>query len=294
MLLVTRKEWGAVAPSSPIPRIPGPVTSVTFHYEGPKMGMFDHSHCPSVVRGIQAYHMQHNGWLDIAYNALVCYHGYTFEGRWLGARSAANGTNEGNGTSYAICGMWGDGDTLTDLAKHAYLETRAYFMANATGAKVWPHQHWFNTSCPGTPVIDWIAAGYPDPLGATVVPTPAIDLTPTDKAVAVDFPTGGGILTFAADGGVFSEEGAGFFGALGGVRLNAPIVWGGCTDSGKGYWMVGADGGIFSFGDARQIIPYLPLMNEYALGQRHIVTARRRGNGLMLVSNLGERYPLGV
>lgn len=292
MLLVPRNEWGAVAPSAPVARIPGPVTSVTFHYEGPQMGFYDHSHCSSVVKGIQEYHMKAKGWVDIAYNALVCYHGFTFEGRWLGARSAANGTNPGNSTSYAICGMWGVGDPLTPQAQHAYLETRGYFMAHGAGSIIYPHKYWFNSACPGIPVDVWIKAGCPDPLqGAPIVPS---DPTPTDKAVAIDYPPSGGVVTFAADGGVFTEEGAGYFGGLGGTHLNAPIVWGACTDSGQGYWMVGADGGIFAFGDAHPISPYLPLFTEYAVGARRITTARRRGAGLVLMSNLGERYPLGV
>ena len=42
-----------------------------------------------------------------------------------------------------------------------------------------------------------------------------------------------------------------FFGSTGGLRLNQPIVGMSGTRSGPGYWLVAADGGIFSFGDAR-------------------------------------------
>ena len=34
------------------------------------------------------------------------------------------------------------------------------------------------------------------------------------------------------------------------TALNSPIVAAAATPSGKGYWLVGSDGGIFSFGDA--------------------------------------------
>jgi hypothetical protein len=37
---------------------------------------------------------------------------------------------------------------------------------------------------------------------------------------------------------------------MGAVRLNQPIVGMAATPSGNGYWLVAADGGIFSFGDA--------------------------------------------
>ena len=54
----------------------------------------------------------------------------------------------------------------------------------------------------------------------------------------------------AADGGVFSfcEP---FYGSMGGTRLNRPIVGMAATPDGGGYWLVAADGGIFTFGDAR-------------------------------------------
>jgi len=35
------------------------------------------------------------------------------------------------------------------------------------------------------------------------------------------------------------------------MHLNSPIVGMAATRSGKGYWLVAADGGVFSFGDAR-------------------------------------------
>jgi Beta-lactamase enzyme family len=42
-----------------------------------------------------------------------------------------------------------------------------------------------------------------------------------------------------------------FFGSLGNLTLNAPIVGIAGTPDGGGYWLVAADGGVFTFGDAR-------------------------------------------
>ena len=42
-----------------------------------------------------------------------------------------------------------------------------------------------------------------------------------------------------------------FHGSTGNIRLNQPIVGGIATASGRGYWFVARDGGVFSFGDAR-------------------------------------------
>jgi hypothetical protein len=59
----------------------------------------------------------------------------------------------------------------------------------------------------------------------------------------------GGYWLATSDGGVFSYDTA-FFGSLGGTHLNAPIVDITPTPDGGGYYLVGADGGVFTFGDA--------------------------------------------
>ena len=43
---------------------------------------------------------------------------------------------------------------------------------------------------------------------------------------------------------------AGFYGSMGGHHLVAPTVGTAVTPDGRGYWLVAADGGVFSFGDA--------------------------------------------
>ena len=54
----------------------------------------------------------------------------------------------------------------------------------------------------------------------------------------------------ASDGGIFNFGGAGFFGSLGSLTLNKPIVGMAATPDGGGYWLVASDGGIFAKGDA--------------------------------------------
>jgi hypothetical protein len=44
--------------------------------------------------------------------------------------------------------------------------------------------------------------------------------------------------------------GAPFFGSLGAYKLAQPVVGVGVTNDANGYWLVGADGGVFAFGDA--------------------------------------------
>jgi hypothetical protein len=38
---------------------------------------------------------------------------------------------------------------------------------------------------------------------------------------------------------------------MGGRRLNAPVISMAATRTGRGYWLLASDGGVFSFGDAR-------------------------------------------
>lgn len=62
--------------------------------------------------------------------------------------------------------------------------------------------------------------------------------------------SGSGYWEVASDGGLFTFGSAGFYGSMGGQRLNAPIVGMAPTPDGHGYWEVASDGGIFNFGDA--------------------------------------------
>lgn len=145
---VTRTEWGARKPKS--------VTAldhaegVTCHWEGPTMGVFPHTSCASKVRGIQAFHMDTRGWADIAYTAIVCPHGYVFEGRWAGHRTAAQGTNDGNARSLAVCFMSGAGDPWPEVARAGFAEVIYVLRAfKACGDTLWAHRDWHSTQCPG-------------------------------------------------------------------------------------------------------------------------------------------------
>lgn len=252
------------------------------------MGSFSHERCAALVKGIQNYHMDKNGWSDIAYNAVVCPHGWVYEGRWLGVRSAANGTNEGNGASYAVCGLRGDGDPFTEEMKQGFADVHATFGAKS----IVPHSRWLATSCPGDEQRAWIKAGCPINRqdAPQVVFTPD-DPVPSQAIVAATDYGDGSYFMFGADGGVFAV-GLPFFGSLANVRLNGPVVWGAGLPDKSGYYMVGADGGIFAFGAARSIAPYQALFAEYAAGARKITTASLTPSGLLLISNLGERYAL--
>jgi hypothetical protein len=63
-------------------------------------------------------------------------------------------------------------------------------------------------------------------------------------------PIGPGYWLVAADGGIFNEGAARYYGSAGNVNLNGPVVGLAATSDGRGYWQVAMDGGVFEYGDA--------------------------------------------
>lgn len=157
MPFVSRAEWGAKYEQGSGP-IAGPVYGVTLHWEGPHMGTFSHSECAGKVRGIERFHKLTRGWAGIAYNLLVCPHGYVFEGRGAGVRSAANGTSGigGNDHWYAVCYLSGEGDPLTDAGKAGLIDAVQHLRLAGAGEKVNGHRDHHPTQCPGDAIYSWL------------------------------------------------------------------------------------------------------------------------------------------
>lgn len=143
----------------------------TGHWEGPEMGWpWDHSKCPAKVRGIQAFHMS-KGWADIAYSSMECGHGYIFENRWYGYRTAANGTNTGNSRSYAHCALVGERDHVSEELKRAQRDVVIYFEGRGSGDDKNVHSDWKPTACNGS-LRDYWKAGLPAPVVVHPEPEP--------------------------------------------------------------------------------------------------------------------------
>jgi len=181
MQVISRQQWGARAPRS---RSVGSLTrESTGHWNGPNVPVGSHDRCASLVRGIQSFHMDGRGWNDIAYNFLVCQHGYVFEGRGLNVINAANGTNEGNRVSHGIMWIAGENNAFTDEEKVGFSECVRY-VANAVGAPdaAIGHRQWRSTACPGDARYNWIHQGMPvpnSPTSPTPTPNPVVDNQPT-------------------------------------------------------------------------------------------------------------------
>ena len=113
--LVTRKAWRARKPRSTTPLPASQATGVALHYTA-SHAPAQHKDCASAVRAIQGYHMNAQGWNDIAYSHIVCRHGYAFRCRGIGKRTAANGTNAANNEYYAVCVLGTDNVNRRDIA----------------------------------------------------------------------------------------------------------------------------------------------------------------------------------
>lgn len=154
---VSRKSWGARKPRGRPSSISG-VRGIGVHWNGPKMNISNHNQCVGKVRGIQNFHMNDNGWSDIAHSFIVCPHGIIYEGRGWGVRTAANGTNTGNRYYHAVCFLGGEGDPFTNQAQTGIRsvidESRRRY-----GDQVRPHSWFKATSCPGSTIRNWISNG---------------------------------------------------------------------------------------------------------------------------------------
>ena len=94
----------------------------------------------------------------------------------------------------------------------------------------------------------------------------------------------------ASDGGIFAFGNAKFYGSMGGMPLNKPIVGMAATPTGGGYWEVASDGGIFAFGNAQ----YYGSMGGKPLDKPIVgIAATPTGGGYWEVASDGGIFAFG-
>jgi len=211
--IVTRAQWGALPATGDGNAINAHPDGTAIHYEGPKMGSRDHAQCAALVRSIQADHIHRKGWVDIAYNLVVCEHGYIFVARGTTAGSAANGTTDANRRFLAVCLLMGKGDpmpaAMVDGAADAIQLCRDAGAAN----KLVGHRDLFATECPGALAYALVAKGWPRATPGPTTPTAPPAAPPTKApatvvtAKAPRFPLAGGYYFGPKDGPAQSVSG---------------------------------------------------------------------------------------
>jgi hypothetical protein len=160
--MVKRSEWGARRARRRERLDPSRIRGVALHYSGMNADeQRDHRKCAGRLRAMQRYHMDENGWLDAAYNHVLCGHGYVFVVRGFGIRSAANGTTYANDRYYAVCFLGDDTAGRADVTPDAYAALgqllRAYDRRIPRRLQVRPHSEFVATSCPGEELRRYIS-----------------------------------------------------------------------------------------------------------------------------------------
>jgi len=147
---------------------------VKVHYEGTSVSCDDHADCVSLVKAIRKSHLANTreNYSDIAYNLLVCRHGYVFEGRGKRKRTGANGNQDLNKAHYAVMALLGSkGDiTPTDEMIEGIKDAIAYLRQYGAGKEIKGHRDGYATACPGEPLYALVKGGKLEP--GTSAPTP--------------------------------------------------------------------------------------------------------------------------
>jgi hypothetical protein len=127
--VITRAQWGAnELIKRGQPSYAGQVRFAVVHHTA-GTNTYTRAQSAAIVRGIQLYHVQGNGWNDIGYNFLVDKYGQVFEGRFGGVErnvvgAHAEGFNTGS-AGVAVLGNYG-GVALTTAASDALVRVLAW------------------------------------------------------------------------------------------------------------------------------------------------------------------------
>ena len=155
-----------------------------------------------------------------------------------------------------------------------------------------PRGYWLVGSDGG--IFSFGAASFHGSMGGISLQRPVVGITPTASR--------NGYWLVASDGGIFAFGDSGFYGSIPGVglhpagsglpnSLNAPIVGMVPTRTGRGYFMVASDGGVFAFGDAR-FEGSCPGIGGCS-GAAVAVMPDQSGNGYWLVTANGGVFAFG-
>lgn len=164
---------------------------VKVHYEGTSVDCDNHDECVSLVKAVRKSHLANKveNYSDIAYNLLVCRHGYVFEGRGRGKRTGANGNQALNQAHYAVMALLGSkGDTEpTPEMVSGIKEAIAYLREHGAGKEIKGHRDGFPTACPGGPLYALVQSGALEP-GKASAPKPIPKPSAKPKPSYAPFP----------------------------------------------------------------------------------------------------------
>lgn len=207
--LVARELWGARAPKASSSS--GLKKGQQIHWTAsPKASSLHHPGCYDQVKGMQRFHMDTRKWSDIAYNFVVCNHGFVFAGRGWGVRNGASGTADGNANYLAVASIAGPGDPINSNYIEAIRDIVTEHVDKHGGGDVQkPHSFFKSTACPGPDLtrlastgmlarrVDDAAPSTPAPTPPPVGPPPVV-VPPIGDVSILDLSDGVSILDLQA------------------------------------------------------------------------------------------------
>ena len=269
--ICTRSCWAARAPKCGISQMTA-LTRATIHHTANAGDYNTTSQATSAanVRSVQNYHMDVNGWCDIGYHFLVDKLGYIFEGRSGSMSSLPRGAHDSvNADSFGfnLMGYYHSpyNNDPTGVSRDALYKTIAWRMPSAWSpyggstyggvanvGKLCGHRNATSTACPG----DTFYNPY---------------------------------ITGNLNGGEARDR-VNSYKNNGTTRLTNRVGMA-RTATGRGYWIVASDGGVFSFGDAA----FYGSMGGQPLNKPIVgMAARPQGNGYWLVASDGGIFCFGA
>jgi hypothetical protein len=133
-----------------------------------------------------------------------------------------------------------------------------------------------------------VGFGAPDVGSPVTAPLSSVVVAQTADPAATS--SDEGYWLASADGGVYTVGNAGYYGSLGALHLQGPIVAMAATPDGKGYWLAALDGGVFAFGDAA----FFGSMGAVPLNQPIVgMASTPTGKGYWLVASDGGVFAFG-
>lgn len=179
MDFVTRAQRGAPAQKATFTWVDHTL-GTKVHYEGTDVpadlaNPDQHHRCAGRVNAIEASHLANTkeGYIALAYNAMVCPHGTVYEGRGAHAKCGANGNSTLNQNHYAVCAMLGNTGLTepTDAMLNGLRDAIEWLQRDGgAGPEIRGHRDGYATSCPGAPLYAWVQAGAPRPSAPTPPP----------------------------------------------------------------------------------------------------------------------------
>jgi hypothetical protein len=161
MTLHPRRDWTSTPPADANPFEPSAVKGLAVHWNGPAVPESALTDPRAYLEGVRRFHVNTNGWSDIAYNFGVDQRGDIWVLRGMTHMSAANGDSTVNAQWVAVLAIIGTGQKpspsmLAGIKTVASMVRREY----PRGTRVTTHQaiRPASTACPGPDLIPWVTA----------------------------------------------------------------------------------------------------------------------------------------